>query len=131
MPTIDQAVGLLRQMRDEVEAINAEALAKTKAIEVKASKIEAWVAQKSLAEGVDSYKTPHGTIYFSTTDFCNVADWDKIYDWIQENDQKAMLTKGVSKTAVRSYLQETGELPPGLNWTQKRVLNLRKPTAKE
>ena len=130
MPTMDQAVALLRQMRDEIEAIEAEAKSRTNAIAEKASKIEAWIAKKSLDEGVESYKTPHGLVYFTNTDYCSVANWDTIYNWIQENNHKEMLTKGVSKTAVKSYLTESGQLPPGLNWGTKRTLNLRKPGAK-
>jgi len=42
-----------------------------------------------------------------------------------------MLTKSVSKTAVRGHIDEKKTIPPGVNYGTKLEVNIRKPGAKE
>ena len=41
-----------------------------------------------------------------------------------------MLTKGVSKVAVRGYIDETKEVPPGVNFGTKIGVSVRRPAKK-
>jgi hypothetical protein len=54
-----------------------------------------------------------------------------VVKFVKENDAYDMLTKGVSKVAIREYMNETKELPPGVNFGTKIEVQVRKPTNKE
>jgi hypothetical protein len=62
----------------------------------------------------------------TSTDFANVADWDAVLTFIKNHDAFDMLEKRVSKTAVRSHMDETGEVPPGITYGTKLGVNIRK-----
>jgi hypothetical protein len=55
-----------------------------------------------------------------------VADWDYVLDYIQKNELWNMLEKRVSKQAVEQYVEEHGNLPPGINWREELVVNIRR-----
>lgn len=129
MPTMDDAVRLIRQIDEQVDAIEAEAKSKVAALKAQRSTLEAWINKKSLEEGIDSFRTPHGTAFFTTTAYCSVADWDKVWEYMVKNDKFELLTHAVAKKAVTELVQATGEVPPGLTYGQKRTLNIRKPSA--
>ncbi len=131
MPTVDTAVRLIRRLDDEIEAIEAEAKNKVNALTLKRKDIEIWLAKKAAEDGVDSFKTSHGTIYWSTTNYCSVANWDSIWNYIKNNEAWHLLTHAVSKKAIGEIVQDTGNVPPGLNYGVKRTLCVRKPTSKE
>ena len=117
-------------LRDEKDRIKREADAQIREITNKMEIIENWFMLKADQEKVDSWKTQYGTIYFANKDYCSVADWDEVLDFVKANEAYELLTKGVNKTAVRAYLEDGEEVPPGVNWTVMRKLFARKPTNK-
>jgi len=102
-----------------------------KAIEVAHKKDMAAFAQQIMAladeHKVESFKTAHGTAYKSTKDFINVRNWDLTLDFILENDLKHLLTKNVTKAAVKEFMAENNnELPPGLEYRTLVEINVRR-----
>lgn len=128
MKDMKTAVKLYRALQAKIDDIEAAAQAQTAELKNKQHAIEMWISQKSLEDGVDSFKTEFGTAFFQTSDYCSVADWDSTFNWIKASDKWDVLTKGVNKTAVREIIKETGAVPPGLNYGTKRVLHVRKPS---
>ena len=126
--TVEQVVETYLKLRRKKEAVEAETKMKVDDIKAKMSKLESWLMQKADEDGVTSFKTPAGTAFVTSTDFANVADWDAVLTFIRENDAFDMLEKRVSKTAVRSYMDVSGEVPPGINYGTKLGVNIRKPT---
>jgi hypothetical protein len=96
-------------------------------IKAKLEKLEAWIKERADADGVTSFKTPHGTAFLTTTDYATVADWDAVLGFIRSNDAFDMLEKRVSKIAVRGYIDSTKAVPPGVNYGTKLEVNIRKP----
>ncbi len=129
MPTVEQAVKLIRQIDDDIEALEAETKLKVNALKAKRSTLEVWLNKKSLEDGVDSFKTQYGTCFWTTTAYCSVADWDAVWKYIQDKNAWELLTHAVTKKAVTDILKETGAVPPGLNYGTKKTLNVRKPSA--
>jgi len=103
---------------------------KVSEIKAKMEKLEAWIKQQADAQGVTSFKTPHGTAFLTTTDYANVADWDAVLSYIRENEAYDMLEKRISKIAVRGYIEQNKSVPPGVNYGTKLEVNIRKPTTK-
>lgn len=74
----------------------------------------------------ESIKTPHGTPYISKRTSATVADWPAYYAWLQSKDA---INDGIdhkaNKTYVESYINATEEVPPGINYTVDKVVNVR------
>jgi hypothetical protein len=126
---VDDVIATYMKLRDQKAAIEGEVKDKVAAIKTKMEKLEAWIKEKADAEGVTSFKTKHGTAFLTTTDYANVADWDAVLTFIQENGAYDMLEKRVSKTAVRGYIDQQKAVPPGINYGTKLEVNVRKPAA--
>lgn len=76
--------------------------------------------------GLESVRAEAGTAYKAKQVRVGVADWDAIRGFIAENDAWYMLDKRVSKTGVLQYKEEHGALPPGLNYAEEFVINVRR-----
>lgn len=126
---VDDVIATYMKLRDQKAAIEGEVKEKVSTIKAKMEKLESWIKEKADAEGVTSFKTKHGTAFLTTTDYANVADWDAVLNFIQENQAFDMLQKRVSKTAVRGYIDQTKAVPPGINYGTKLEVNVRKPAA--
>lgn len=126
---VDDVIATYMKLRDQKAAIEGEVKEKVAAIKTKMEKLESWIKEKADAEGVTSFKTKHGTAFLTTTDYANVADWDAVLTFIQENGAYDMLEKRVSKTAVRGYIDQQKAVPPGINYGTKLEVNVRKPAA--
>lgn len=124
--TVEQVVGTYIKLRRKKEALENQVKADVDAIKASMGKIEAWLMEKADADGVTSFKTTAGTAFVTTTDFANVADWDAVLTFIKNHDAFDMLEKRVSKTAVRSHMDETGDVPPGITYGTKLGINIRK-----
>lgn len=126
---INDVVALYIKLRDHKASIKAEAEGKTNAITEQMLKLEAWLKQQADQLGTTQFKTPSGTAFFKTDDFSTVADWDAVLEFVKTTGAYDLLEKRVAKTAVRSYLDEHKQLPPGVNYGTRLVLGVRKPTA--
>ena len=126
--TVEQVVETYLKLRRKKEAVENETKDKVAELKAKMTKLESWLMQKADDDGVTSFKTASGTAFVTTTDFANVADWDAVLTYIKAHDAYDMLEKRVSKTAVRSLMDETGSVPPGINYGSKIGINVRKPT---
>ena len=128
--TVDSAIGAYMILRRQKEAIENKVKEEVSEIEAKMEKLEAWIKQQADAQGVTSFKTPHGTAFLTTTDYANVADWDAVLNYIRDNEAYDMLEKRISKMAVRGYIEQNKAVPPGVNYGTKLEVNIRKPTTK-
>ena len=126
--TMDAVVERYIQLRDKKERINTQAKAEIHEINGKMAKLEQYVQMKAKADGVNSFKTDKGTAYLKETPFASVSDWDAILAFVREHDLYHMLTKGVSKLAVKDYLDHTNAVPPGVKYGTVVSVGVRKPT---
>lgn len=79
------------------------------------------------AAGLDSAKTPVGTAYVSTRTSATVADKESFGAFVKASDDNwALADVRAAKANIESYLEEHGELPPGINWRAERVVNVRR-----
>lgn len=130
-PNVGDVIRTYMKLRDQKAAIEGEVKGKLTDLVAKMNKLEAYLKTQMDAQGLTSFKSEYGTAFLTTTDYANVADWDKLLAFVRENEAFDMLTKSVSKTAVRSHIDETKTIPPGVNYGTKLEVNIRKPGAKE
>lgn len=135
-------------MRNAKQDIDNQAKAKTSPITQAMDAIEAHFLAKFRELHVDSVKTPAGTPYISQKTSVTVADNEAWLKWVlskalepltqlqpaaRDALKEAMLNSGAfaflearaAKTAVESYVEETKELPPGLNRRVEDTINVR------
>ena len=55
-----------------------------------------------------------------------MKDRDEYLKFVIEKEMWDLLENRVSKTAVRDYLEEHGELPPGVNYVTTQVVRVRR-----
>jgi hypothetical protein len=129
--TIDKVVEKYVALRDKKAQLENETKDKVREIKEKMLVLDAYIREKAEEQGVTSFKTNHGTAYVTTTDFAAVADWDAVLQFIKDNEAFDLLERRVSKSAVRGYLEETKEVPAGINYGTKITVGVRRPTNKE
>jgi hypothetical protein len=77
--------------------------------------------------GADSINAREaGTIYRSVRTSATVADFDLLKAYVLENDCWELLQARVSPVAVEAILEDTGELPPGINLSRDMRIGVRK-----
>lgn len=76
--------------------------------------------------GCESTNTEHGTVFFQTSTKASIADWSSFAPWVMENDALEFMQQRVNIKSVTSYLEEYGELPPGINVHRERKVVVRK-----
>ena len=83
--------------------------------------------QKVMDESdLENLKSDAGTAYKSVQTSVTVADWDPFKEYIITTGSWHMLDKRANKTAVSEALDETGELPPGLDMKRSIKINIRR-----
>lgn len=90
-------------------------------------KIEAYFLKGFNEEGIDSIKTEFGTVYKQTRTSASVADWDAFFNgYVVPNQAWEMLERRANKTTVEQYRAANEDLPPGINWSETQVVNVRR-----
>lgn len=113
-------------LRDRKAKFKAEYDAKVAELDAVMDKIEAVLLKTFDDTGMDSVRTSAGTAYKSLRTSVTVADWDAYREHIIANGAWELLEKRANKTAVEQYKSANDDLPPGLNWREERVINIRR-----
>src|SRR5690606_4698555 len=95
-------------------------------IEVKMDRIEAWLLENMDKVGADQFKAASGVAYIQTKTRASCADWATFWNYLQENGRFDLMEKRLSSKAIGDMLEETGELPPGVNIHRERTVVVRK-----
>ena len=117
------------EIRDEIDRIEGEMKAATAPMKEILGKIETYFKALAVEEGVDSWKTKHGTIYLSSLDSTKLVDASAFFDYVIETESWDLIEKRASKTAVRSFVEAHKQLPPGVELSTRISVNIRRPSA--
>lgn len=123
---IDSAIQKSLQLRDkikEIESSHKEELAPYKEAKNTLDNAILALLQKS---GVQSAKSDHGTAYLSTRTSSPVTDWEEFREFVVKEELWHLLYQRASTKAVEEYLEETGDIPPGVKVSREITLNVRK-----
>ena len=125
---IDELVQTYIKLREKLSQLDAEYEEKKRGFKAAQEKIEALMLTRFGEMGVDSMKTANGTAYVSVRSSATVADWDSFREFLErQTDPHMFVERRVSKTAVEQYkAAHEGDLPPGVNWREERVVNFRR-----
>lgn len=67
-----------------------------------------------------------GTAYQTTRVSATVADRDAFKNYCLDNDAWELADIRAGKAAIRAMVEETGELPPGINWREDIGVNFKR-----
>jgi hypothetical protein len=124
---LDEIVAKYIKLRDKKAVFKAEYDAKVADIDNMLDKVEAILLKQFEETGVSSVKTPNGTAYTTTRVSVPIADWDLfLSEFVIPNKSWEFLERRASKTAVEQYKEENGDIPPGVNYVETRLVNIRR-----
>ena len=113
----------MREKRSELKREYEEADAKIKA---QMEMIETEFLKMFSETGTKNLKTELGTVFTAETTKVSIADWGSFAEWVRENDALEFMEQRVKAKEVTTYLEEHGELPPGINTHRERNVRIRK-----
>jgi hypothetical protein len=123
---LDELVAMYIELRDTKASLKNDYEGKVKMVDEKLNKIEAKLLEVFDQLGTESVKTGHGTAYKTTRSFASVADRDTFMQFVKDGDHWSMMEIRAAKTAVEQYKAANDELPPGINWREEVVVNIRR-----
>ncbi len=125
-PTIDALVERYIKLRDRKQELKAGYEASVANIDAAMTRVEAHLQGTLNDLGAESMRTAFGTVYQSVRTSASCADWDSLLPWIQGGGHWSALEHRVSKSFVEAYKNENNDLPPGVNWSETRTVNIRR-----
>lgn len=81
--------------------------------------------------GQDNAKTGAGTAFLSTTYRASLADPQAFMDYVIGTSSFSLLDRKANVTAVRAFVKKNERLPPGVNLTGTKKVNIRRPGQKD
>lgn len=78
------------------------------------------------ANNLENLKTAAGTCYTSSRSSATVQDGSMFMDFIKQGHWD-MIERRANPTAVRDYVKQHNNLPPGVNLTTVQTLGVRRP----
>jgi hypothetical protein len=76
--------------------------------------------------GAENVRTRHGTCFKTTRTNASLADPDAFMQHVIKNEQFELLDRKANTTAVKAYLADHGELPPGVNLNSMQTIGVHK-----
>ena len=124
--TLGDLIGKYILLRDKANEIKAKHKEELVPYNTAMQKIEDRFQKVMQDQNLENLKTENGVAYRADRVSVTVADWDTFYAYVVENDAAYLLEKRASKAAAEEILEETGELPPGLNMNRSVKINVRR-----
>lgn len=122
----NEVVSKYIQLRDKKAQLKAEYDAKVVKIDEVMDKVESVLIKHFAETGVESIRTDAGTAYKTTRTSAPIADWDAFLAHVIETEDYHLLEHRASKKAVEEYKQTNQDLPPGVNWREEVVVNIKR-----
>lgn len=123
---LSEVIAKYVELRDKKAQLKAEYDMQVAPIEEKMLKIEGKLLEVLDQTGGKSLRTPHGTVYMSVRSYASVADREAFFNYVKQNEEWPLLESRANKTAVQEYRDLHQDLPPGINWREERIVNIRR-----
>lgn len=107
-PTVDEYVAQYVKLRDYVKAKEEELKPYTEAMEL----IAAQLGQKMRDNGVESFKTEHGTAYKTQTISVKTADKDAFTRYCIGEEAWELVDFRPAKSGVEEFMAQNNDTPP-------------------
>ena len=123
----EQVVERMIALRDARAALKSKYEAEDKSLKEQYERGEAWLMNELQTSGATGLKFDCGSVTQTTTMQASIGDWGALSRFIIENNEVDLLQHRVSTTALKSYLEVSGDkVPPGINVTNVRGITIRR-----
>lgn len=126
--TIDEAVKEYVKTRDHLRAASAAFNKLEEDLKGQLVEISMWLRDKGDELGVDNFRTQYGTAFRGVKTSYRVSNWEKYIEWIKSTGNFQCLERRAAKLAVKEIHDESGEIPPGLDYSAEVEFLVRRPT---
>lgn len=123
---VNQRVAQYVQIRDALKALEEEYEKKKQPLVDAQNMLTGWLQDFLEKAGADSIKTDAGTCYNSTRYTASLADPDAFMKHVVSTGQFELLDRRANATAVKDYVKNHGNLPPGANLSAMKTLGVRR-----
>ena len=129
---VDGMVEKYVELRTRREELKKEFTSEDGKLKDMQAKIEDWFRVKMDTDGVQNFKTNHGTAYKTYVESFKVADWETFYKFVQDNEAFDLLKHDVNKTACKERMNPDRKgvyadpPPPGVNMTRIEKVNIKR-----
>lgn len=125
---IDQMVLVYRRIRDIKAQKEEQHEREVKALDEQLEVITNKFLEICAETGMDSFRTPVGTVTRTTTTRYWATDWDEMHKFIMENDALDLLERRIHNGNLKQFMQDNPDkVPVGLNADTKYTIRVRKP----
>lgn len=126
-PQLDKLTEAFIKIRDARSSLKQKYELEDKALEESAKMLEHAMLDACKQLGVDSVRTPYGTIIRSVKSRYWTNDWDSMYRFIRDHDAFALLEKRLHQSHMKEFLAENPDLQPmGLNVESEYTVVVRR-----
>lgn len=123
----EQVVERMIALRDARAALKSKYEAEDKRLREQYERGEAWLMNELQTSGATGLKFECGSVTQTTTMQASIGDWGALSRFIVENNEVDLLQHRVSTTALKSYLEASGDkVPPGISVTNIRGITIRR-----
>lgn len=124
--TAEQVIAGYLKLRGKLDEARHAFQETEKEIKGKMEQLENWLLQNMQAVGTTQLKGSAGVAYQQEDTKASAADWPTVWDFCANTGRFDFLEKRLSNKAVKEYLEQTGELPPGVNIHRELKVVVRK-----
>ncbi len=114
------------EYRDKKAELKIEYEADVEELEKKMAKIESALLAAFDKTGIDSARTKSGTAYIGVRTSASVADKEAFMEFVKAKEEWPLIEVRASKTGVEQFKSIHEDIPPGVNWREERVINIRR-----
>jgi len=114
------------ELRNEKNLLTAEMEAAIKPYSEALEAIELALLDWLNVNGLDNFKSPHGTAFKKAGIGTKMVDREKLINFVRETGNFDVFTNNLTKEWVKAYVAEHGAAPPGVEVSTFHVLNVRK-----
>ncbi len=123
---IDDIISKYIQLRDKKKELKDKYMAEVAKYDAAMERIEGVLLKKMQEQGLDSMPTGSGTAYKQIRTSATVADRELFRSYCAANDAWHLAEIKANPATVREFREENDDLPPGLNFSQHLVVNIRR-----
>jgi len=125
--SMDEAVRVYIEHRNALKSFMAHAKLVEDSTKADLAKVSMWMRQKGDELGIDSFKTQYGTAFRNVKVSYRMGDWNQFIEWVKATDNFQCLEKRVAKLSTKEIHDETGEIPPGIDYSAEVEFDVRSP----
>lgn len=112
-------------LRHEIAAAEDKFKELLKPKKTRMAELDSIITAAAQEEGLETVPAKAGTAYWSVHTRCTAKDKGAFEDFVKSQNRWDLADIRARKTNIAEYVSQTGEIPPGLDFSRIKVFNVR------